>query len=308
MPGLGGALFVGDSKLFDLPLGVVKVGFNGYDLGKTGADTEFTPDQDIKDIIYQQDGTKPADHVRTGLEYILSCTFSEISTGLLTQLMSGISTQNSSAADDTGTIDRNQYQSMRDNEAKVLKVAAVNANGVPSTDDEDTLFFYEAIPIIDGTLINWGADSQRMLPVQFRIKWHEFTAGQSSTKSGAFGYWGDPTTEDVPAAVWPDVEAPAIVTAIAVSATSLEVTFDENIAFQSAFATDEYFADVDGEFNAPTAGVIATTKLTLTFAAATFASGDIIKLTISSIALQDTAATPNTYDGVSGLLCTNSVP
>ena len=53
-----GALFEGNSKLFDLPLGVVKIGFDGYDLGKTTADAEFTPDQDIKDILFQQEDRK----------------------------------------------------------------------------------------------------------------------------------------------------------------------------------------------------------------------------------------------------------
>lgn len=308
MSSVGGALFEGNSALFDLPLGVVKIGYDGYDLGKTTADCELTPDQDIKDIIYQQDGTKPADNVRTGLEYLLTVTLGEIKTGLLIKMMSGITTQNTLLSDDDGTIDRNIYQSMRDNEAKGLKVASVNANGVASTNDQDILNFYEAIPIIDGALINWGADSQRMLAVQFRIKWHEFATGESATKSGAFGYWGDPTSEDVPTITWPDVEAPEIVSATADSATNMDIVFDEDIAFQSSFQTDQWMVKVNGAFIVPTAGVITTTTIALTFPAASFASGDIIYLYIGPNELEDTETTPNTYAGTDGYLCTNTVP
>lgn len=303
----GGALFEGNSKLFDFPLGVVKIGFKGYDLGKTTEDAEFTPDQDIKDIMYQQDGTKPSDHVRTGIEYILSVTLGEIKTGLLVQMMSGISTENTSASSDSGTINRSVYQSMRDEEAGVLKIAAVDANGVASEDAEDIIYCYEAIPIVDGALINWGADSQRMLPMQFRIKWHKFSTGESTTKVGAFGYWGDPTTEDVPAVTWPDVEAPEISEATADDSTTMSITFNENIAFQTSFDGSHYMANVDGVYSAPTAGSITGEVLELTFAADTFSAGDDVEISISSIALQDTETTPNTYPGVDGYSVTNNV-
>jgi len=305
---LGGLLLVGNSKLVAEPLGVVQLAFGGYDLGKTVEEATLSPDSDIKDIMYQQDGTKAADHVITGEDWVLKTVFGEISTKLLALLKYGIETLNDSTSDDHGLFGRQQYKSMRDNFADVLKVAAVSGDGIPSELEEDTMFFYEAIPIIDGTLINWGADSQRNLTVNFKIKWHKFATGESGTHEGAYGYWGDPAEEDVPAAVWPDVAAPVIVTAIATAAITLEVTFNENIAFQTAFDAAHYIADVDGAYSAPTAGVIATTKLTLTFAAATFAPGDVIHLSISAIALEDTDATPNEYPGVAAQLVTNSVP
>jgi hypothetical protein len=305
--GIGGAVFAGNSKLFEGPLGVVRVGFKGYDLGKTTADANLTPDQDVKDIMYQQDGTKAADHVRTGIDYVLAVTFGEIKTGLLKLLMAGISSLNASPAEDSGTIDRSIYQSMRDNEGGALKVAAVDENGEAFDDLEHILNFYEAIPIVNAELVNWGADTQRNFPVEFRIKWHKFGTGESVTKVGAFGYWGDPTIEDVPALVWPDVDGPQIVTAIAVSATSLEVTFNENIAFQSAFAADDYMCDIDGAYKPPTAGVIATVKLTLTFAAATFTVGDVIRFFMTATTLKDTATPANLADEVLGRPVTNSV-
>ena len=49
---LGGAMFAGNSKLFEGPLGVIKVAFDGYDLGKTTEDAALVPDQDIKDITF----------------------------------------------------------------------------------------------------------------------------------------------------------------------------------------------------------------------------------------------------------------
>lgn len=305
---VGGAVFEGNSKLFEGPLGVVQIGFKGYDLGKTTADSNLTPDQDIKDILYQQDGTKAADHVRTGIDYMLAVTFGEIKTGLLALMMAGVSTQNTSALDDTGTIDRSIYQSMRDNEAGVLRIAAVDENGEPFSDPEHLMNFYEAIPIITGELINWGADTQRNFPVEFRIKWHLFGTGESTTKTGAFGYWGDPTTEDVPAIVWPDVAGPIFVEAIATAATTMTVEFNENIAFQTAFQAASWIAKVNDLFVAPTNGVIATDTITLTFPAATFASGDVIEISMGALELEDTETVANPADAFDAKPVTNSVP
>ena len=302
-----GTVFVGASDLFEGPLGVVKIGFKGFDLGKTTSDAILSVEQDVKDIIYQQDGTKPADHVRTGIDLMLAVTFGEISTGLLALLQAGITTQNATPTEDSGTMDRNIYQSMRDNEAGVLRVTAVDENGAAQTDLEHLLNFYEAIAIVDGELINWGNDTQRNLPVTFRIKWHAMTALESTTKSGAFGYWGDPTIEDVPPVVWADVAAPVIVSAIASAAVTLDVVFDENIAFQTVFQAESWIAKVNGLYVAPTAGVITTTAIALTFAAATFTAGDVIELSIGSVELEDMETTPNAYAGVDGYSVTNSV-
>lgn len=307
MSNIGGALLAGNSKLFEGPLGVVQLGFKGFDLGKTTADTNLTPDQDIKDILFQQDGTKPSDHVRTGQDMILACTFGKISTGLLKLLMAGVSSENESSSDDSGTIGRSIYQSMRDNEAGVLKINAVDENGEPSASLQDIINCYEAIPIVTGELINWGADTQRNFAMEFRIKFHVFAEGESTAKYGAFGYWGDPTNEDVPAIVWPDVEAPVIVTAIATSATELAVTFDENIAFQTSFDVAHYMAKVEGEYVPPVSAIIASALITLTFGASTFTAGDVIELSISAIALEDTETAANAYPGVDAQPVTNSV-
>ena len=306
--GIGGAVFEGNSKLFEGPLGVVKIGFKGYDLGKTGADTTLAPDQDVKDIIYQQDGTKASDHVRTGIEYILSCTFGEIKTGLLIQLMSGLSTKTTLPTSDSGVIDRNVYQSMRTNEAGSLKIVSVDANGAASVNLEDILNFYEAIPLVTGELVNWGADTQRNLPVEFHIKWHEFATGESSTKEGAFGYWGDPTTEDVPPIVYPDVEAPILESADVVDATSIDVVFNENLALVGgSFNSGSAIAIVNGIAVLATAGSVTTKTLTLTFPASSFTSSDVVELTITNKCVEDTETTPNVYQGVDSFSVTNSL-
>ena len=304
---VGGALFSGNSKLFEGPLGVVQIGFKGYNLGKTIADSSLSPDQDIKDILYQQSGTKAADHVRTGIEYVLKCTLGEIKTGLLVELMSGISTQNALATEDSGVLGRSIYQSMLENEQGVLKIAAVDENGIASEEVEDRIFFYEAIPIIDGELVNWGADTQRNFPVQFKIKFHTFTTLESTIHAGAFGYWGDPVIEDVPAVVWPNVEASTLLTANASAAVTLDLTFDENIAFQTAFDVGHFMVKVNGVFIAATAGVITLKALALTFPAATFSASDAIELSISDLALEDTESVANIYPGIDGFVCTDSI-
>ena len=307
MGATGGALYEGNSTLFTGPLGVTRIGYNGYDLGKTTADTNLQPDQDIKDIMYQQDGTKAADHVRTGQDYILSCTFGEISTGLLAQMQGGVSTKNTSSASDSGTIGRSQYQSMLSTESGALRVIAVDENGIASEDLEDRFSFYTAIPIVQGDLVNWGADTQRNLPMQFRIKYVTFALPNSYDFTGGFGYWGDPTTANTQPQVWPDVAAPVLVSATADTSTNMDIVFDENIAFQTAYAAGEYTAKVNGLYVASTAGTILTTTLSLTFGAATFANGDVVEISISGIALEDTAATANTYGGVDGQAVINTV-
>lgn len=290
----GGVLQAGNSNLFDGPLGVVKIGFKGYDLGKTTAEAALKFDQDIKDIIYQQDGTKAADRVRTGAVLVLSATFGEISTGLLRLLMAGVTSGIDATNEDFGVIGRSVYQSMRDNEAGALRIAACDGNGVASVEDEDHLNFYEAIANVNGNLVNWGADTQRNLPVEFHIFYHEFADGESATKVGAFGYWGAPADSDVPATVWPDVTAPLVTAAAVTAATTMDVTFDENITeVNNATTETKIMASIDGVFIAPTASACADKVLTLTFPALTFAAGDVVLLSMSAGVVKDAAANVN---------------
>lgn len=312
---IGGAIPAGDSKLFTGPLGVVRIGFDGYDLGKTVGDTDLTPDQDIKDIAFQQDGTKPSDHVRTGVEYILTTTLGKISTTLIGILMSGITAGPDAGLNDAGIIDRNLFQSMLDNEAKVLKVAACDANGLASALDENILCCYHGIPIITAALVNWGVDTQRNLPIQFRIKYHTWTPAElitlSRSSGGAFGYLGDPADPLVNCipVTWTDRAAPAIVTADAGDATTLTITFDEDVEYQSAHVNGHYTAWVDDVAILSTASAdpTGTAVLAITFPAATFAAGKVITVSVSSLAIEDAASPANAYQGCTKYPVTNSV-
>jgi hypothetical protein len=200
------ALTASNSYLLRGPLGNVLVNFDGDDLGKTTEDTALTKIEDVKDILYSQDGTQPADHVSTGMLLQLTATFGEVRTTLLEKVLYSYSTQATNPdVQDSGTFGRYLYTSLRDNKAKKLIVTATDENGAKRTNDDDILNFYEAVPIINENLINWGADTQRNLPVEFKIYYNSFGASQvSGGPTGAFGYYGSATTELVPAiAVYP---------------------------------------------------------------------------------------------------------
>jgi hypothetical protein len=159
-------------------LGVVNIIWNSIDFGKTTADTEIQLTQDLKDIIFQQDGTQRGDKVRTGIVYQVNCTFGEIDTELLDSLQPGIT---KSGAGNTAKIGRCLYQSMKDSEAKELQLIRVDSEGSSSSDPLHKCVFYLAAPEITGNIM-YGADTQRNLAVSFHIFWN-------STKS-AFGYSG----------------------------------------------------------------------------------------------------------------------
>lgn len=300
----GGRIGGGSSKLVAGPLGVVKIGFKGYDLGKTTAETTLKLDQDVKDIIYQQDGTKASDKVRTGAVLVVSGTLGEVKTKTLELLMAGITAGHASAADDFGVLGRSVYQSMRDNEAGAAKIAACSEDGIASELPEDLICFYEAFVNLTGNLINWGADVQRGLPFEMTIPFHPFADGESTAHRGAFGYWGDPADSDVPAITWPDVAAPVVTAAAVASATLLNVTFDKTVTEVDALTTEEkIIASVDGAFVAPSSSVITGAVLALTFPAATFAAGDVVLINISAGVVEDASEHEN--EVVAGRVVTN---
>lgn len=188
-----------DSQLLAGPLGNCRIEFDGVYLGKTTEDTTLTKDEDTKEIIYSQSGTKADDHVSTGMLLNLSATFGEISTELLERVLYSFSSQ-ASADPASGTFGRYIYKSLKDNKAKVLKIHATDEDGAALTSDEDVICCYQAVPLIEENLINWGADTQRNLPVNFQIYYKEFGDEQvSGGPAGAFAYYGDPATELVPA-------------------------------------------------------------------------------------------------------------
>lgn len=293
------------SKLFSGPLGVVQIGFNGYDLGLTTDSASLKPDLDVKDIMYQQKGTKAYDHVITGADWILTCTFGEIMTELLLAIAPYLIGSSGSVGSDSGHIKADMYESLLDTVGAGMKVASV-IDQLPSTDIEDILNFYIGIPIINADLLQWGADVQRNIPVEFRIKPKVMTLAESTSVKMSHGYWGDPTAEDVPAIVWPDKEAPEVVSATAVLATSLEVVCNENITeIAGVTIADQVVVKVGNEFVKPISSAYATTKLTLTFASSTFTSGDIMELYVGAETYED--AESNANEAVDGFSVTDSI-
>lgn len=190
-----------NSPLFEFPLGQCLVYFDGYLLGKTTADTIFKTDRDIKDILYSQDGTKPADWVATGELYSIDLTLGETKDELISVL------DKSWVVDRDGNalLDRDLYESYRENRAKGLKLVKVDGNGQPLTDDIYQFNFWEAIPVVNGDIMQFGADTQKNFQVTFNMAYHVFSVGESATYYGGYGYIGDPTVLDVPAIVWPPI-------------------------------------------------------------------------------------------------------
>ena len=308
---IGQALTKYDSRLLSGPLGVVQVGFKGWDLGKTTAQTQLTPDLNIKEILYQQFGTKAADHVITGADMMVEATFGEISTELLKLLVPYLIASGGSAGDgnDSGTLKTDLYESMLETVAGGLRLVSVNAQGVPSEEDEDVFSFYNAIPLINGALIQWEADTQRNLPVNFMIKRRILTPAESTTHESVYGYYGDPTQEDLPAIDWPDVAAPVVIKAEATAATTLEITFDENVTEVAGITeAEKILCRVNGEFKPAVSAAAAGALYTVTFGAGTFTNGDVVTLFLAQDTVEDTATTPNKNEALNDYPVLNSVP
>ena len=124
----------------------------------------------------------------------------------------------------------------------------------------------------------------------------------------AFGYYGDPSVELVPATDWPDLEGPQIVTAEATTATNIDVTYNENIAFVGgSYTTGTIIVKVNDDWIAPTGASISTTVLSVTLPAASVATNDIVEISISDNVIEDTETVPNVAEEVNNKSVTNSV-
>lgn len=159
------------------PLGVVRLEFDGLDLGKTldGSEIEFI--EDVTDIMYDQDGTQPGDKVRTGCAWQITTQLAEQTLERLEKVMKGLTRAGNSAK-----LGRELYLSAKENEAKVLKVIRVDSEGVKSTDAHFIMTFYKAWPQVTGP-VTYGPDAQRALPVTFYCFFDDTNT--------AFGYFGN---------------------------------------------------------------------------------------------------------------------
>ena len=55
------------------------------------------------------------------------------------------------------------------------------------------------------------------------------TPAESTTHESTHGYMGDPVVEDLPAANWPDLEAPIVTAAEATAATTVLTTWNKDL-------------------------------------------------------------------------------
>lgn len=159
-------------------LGVVDLIFDGVYLGRTTADTEILAEEDNKEILFQQAGTKPDDHIPTGINYRVNATFGELTAEGIEKLQRGFE----ASAYNSGKMGKDIYVSRREN-AKVLQVIRVDSEGSRSTDPAMKMVFYKSSPEITGTLLMYGADTQRNTPASFYCY---FDADEA-----AFGYFGN---------------------------------------------------------------------------------------------------------------------
>jgi len=295
MAKFGKALSDYGSGLTAGPLGVVQIGYKGYDLGKTVDDAELAPDLDVKDIMYQQYGTKGSDHVVTGADWKISGSFGEIKTELLKIIVPYLFDSNGQVGADSGTFKASMYESLLATVADTIKLASI-IDQQPSEAVEDTMFFYKGIFLINAALINWGADSQRNLPFEIKLKPRTVLASESTkyANKSVFGYFGDPSVEDVPVADWPDLEAPYAVSSAVVSATEVTLTLSENATEIAAVtSTEQIVVKVNSKFVVPTVVGYATNVVTLTLPAASIASGDSVETSVGAGTFEDAESNAN---------------
>ena len=160
-------------------LGVVLLTYNNIDLGKTIDEATIEFIEDVKDIMFAQNGTQPYDKVPTGQAYQITCKIGEITWQRLRQVMRGITV---SGDGHSVLLGRDVYRSGRDNFAHQLVITRVDSDGIRSTDPYYRLTFFQAMAMVNGAIGAFGPDTQREVEVQ----WYAFyDEGQ-----GGFGYQG----------------------------------------------------------------------------------------------------------------------
>ncbi len=170
------------SNFIEGSLGVVRLNFDGVDLGKTEGEASLEFIEDLKDIMFAQNGTQPFDKVPTGQAYQVSCNIGELTWARLQELVRGLTALGAQSA----KLGRDIYRSGRDSFAKKLVLTRVDSDGVASLNPRYRLTFYKALPTPSGAMGAFGADSQRVMAVTFYCMYDE--------DKGAFGFSGSETS------------------------------------------------------------------------------------------------------------------
>lgn len=300
------------SALMDGPLKNCLIGWAGYMLGKTTEDTQLMYDDDVKEITYSQDGTKPADHVITGSVMKLTATFAEIKTSMLSLMKFGVTRQSGGGEAANLAFGRYTYTSLRQNKANVLRVYATDSSGTASTDDIDVANFYKAVPVIQENLINWGADTQTNFPVEFHIYYEKFDGVSYSQVSGgpagSFGYFGAPADAKLPAASWPTVTAmPVLTSAEVTDSDTVTLTFGASVTEQTSAVAASVVLYINGV--AAVGVALADTPgatQAIEFTGSTITSGDTVQISIRENVFEDTS-TAAQFNGAVNFPVTNGL-
>lgn len=162
-------------------LGVINLNFDSVDLGKTTdvATLEFI--EDVKDIMFAQNGTQPYDMIPTGQAYRLTAKLGQITLARLVKVLRGLTV---SSGGHSAKFGRDLYRSGRATFAKQLISTRVDSDGNNSTNQRHRLVFFLAMPTVNGALGPFGPDTQRDVEVAFYIFFDETTGRE------AFGYSG----------------------------------------------------------------------------------------------------------------------
>lgn len=170
------------NDIMDTPLGVVFLDFKPagaaakIDLGKTTDATKILTEEDLKDIIYQQTGTKPFTKIRTGVSYMVQSVLGNPGLEILGAVNPNLKPSGSFIS---LNFSRELFKDLQD-EAGELTVTRM-INGTRSTNPKDIIIFPSAAPRMT-TEIGWGADLQRTVGVEWWIFVNE--------SNESFGYSG----------------------------------------------------------------------------------------------------------------------
>jgi hypothetical protein len=159
---------------FEFPfqsIGPCQVKFNGVDLGYTDGEVMFSDKLDVVDIKYDQTGTNAQKKIATGRKVEAKVPLAAATVTILNGLVPG------GVVTGTKLLVSNPVGLDLTTLAKVLTLIRI-VNGVPSTDEEEILRIFSAIPSVDFD-IPFGSTKPKIITVTF--------TGVALTTSGHVG-------------------------------------------------------------------------------------------------------------------------
>jgi len=139
-------------------LGPCSVTFNGVDLGKTKGGVIFRDSVKQVEVMEDQAGSTPVDHVLTGRSISVEVPMSRSSLAQLTKVIPGASSMGSYA------VIKNVPGTLRADSAAELLISPL-VNGVAGTDG---ITIYKASPVSDIELV-FDNENQRIYKITFNV-------------------------------------------------------------------------------------------------------------------------------------------